>query len=266
MSAAPLSAALVEAALTTTWLGRPVTYLPEMESTNDLLHALAEDGAAAGSLVITDLQTMGKGRLGRRWEAPRGSSLLFSLLFRPEWPVEQAGRLTMLAGLAAVEAVRAQTGLQVALKWPNDLVYGPPGQLRKLSGMLLEARLDGPRLAYVIVGMGINVNIAAADLPTGHTPAGSLLSESGALVDRLALLAALLAVFERRYDALAAGVLPHEAWTALMVQRDRPVIVTHADGSRLLGTAVGVTPAGQLQVRAEDGQVHTISAGDVTLR
>ena len=266
MSQSSLSAAAIAGALTTRWAGRPIHYLPQVDSTNDLLHTLAEGGAPAGTLVITDLQTAGKGRLGRRWEAPHGTALLLSLLFRPPWPPEQAGQMTMIAGLAAAEAVEQQTSLRVALKWPNDLVCGSPEALRKLCGILLEARLDGPRLAYLVVGMGLNVNIPPAALPDGRTPASSLLSELGTPTDRLALLDALLSVFERRYEAAVAGASPHEAWAARMVQRDRPVTVTHTNGAILQGTAVGVTPLGHLEVRDAAGRLHVVAAGDVTLR
>ena len=169
-----LSSTSIAAALTTRRLGRPALCFPQIGSTNDVAHERAAAGAAEGLLVLADEQTAGRGRLDRRWWAPPGSSLLMSLLLRPPLPPGQAGQLTMCLGLAAAEGVEAVTGLQPALKWPNDLLLGG----RKLGGMLSELRLDGERLAYAVLGLGVNVNvtfpsIAASNLTSALTSASA---------------------------------------------------------------------------------------------
>ena len=271
-----LSAEAIAAALTTRRLGRPVLYFPRTGSTNDVAHERAAAGAAEGLLVIADEQTAGRGRLDRRWWAPPGSSLLMSLLLRPALPPDQAGQLTMCLGLAAVEAIEAVTGLRPALKWPNDLLL----EGRKLGGMLTELRLDGERLAYAVLGLGVNVNVTLtkddetmddeddSSLVLGPSSdladtAISLSMVLGREVDRLALLAALLARCEAWYERALAGESPHAAWAARLDTVGRRVTVATTTGS-VAGMAVGVTPEGALLVRDDDAAEHVIWSGDVT--
>jgi BirA family biotin operon repressor/biotin-[acetyl-CoA-carboxylase] ligase len=269
-----LSAEAITADLTTRRLGRPVLYFPIIGSTNDVAHERAAAGAADGLLVIADEQTAGRGRLDRRWWAPPGSSLLMSLLLRPPLPPDRAGQLTMCLGLAAVEATEAVTGLRPALKWPNDLLL----EGRKLGGMLTELRLDGERLAYAVLGLGINVNMRLDNGPSimdrerssivnGQwsdlaTTAVSLSMVLGREVDRLALLVALLARCELWYERVLAGEPPHAAWAARLDTIGRRVTVTTTAGS-IVGTAVGVTPDGALRIR-DDAAEHIVWSGDVT--
>ncbi len=256
----------ISAALTTSWLGRPVHYFPETGSTNEVLQEMAVAGAPAGAMVITDYQHSGKGRLQRRWEAPAGSSLLLSVLFQPDWPVLQSGWLTMIAGLAAARAIRQQTGLAAGLKWPNDVVL-PDGKegWHKVGGLLLAAGIEGERLAYALLGIGLNVNIPAEQMPPTDFPATSLQIATGRVWPRLPLLVSLLAHLEPIYEAAGQGYAPQADWDALLVLRGRPVRVS--GGAQLVeGIAEGTDEWGQLLVRDMTGQLHTIAAGDVTLR
>ena len=225
--------------------------------------------------MIADEQTAGRGRLDRRWWAPPGSSLLMSLLLRPALPPDQAGQLTMCLGLAAVEAIEAVTGLRPALKWPNDLLL----EGRKLGGMLTELRLDGERLDYAVLGLGVNVNVTFDErrmtedendssfvLRPSSDLANTAISLSmvlGREVDRLALLAALLARCEAWYERALAGESPHAAWAARLDTVGRRVTVATTTGS-VAGMAVGVTPEGALLVRDDNAAEHVIWSGDVT--
>ncbi|MGQ9491003.1 MAG: biotin--[acetyl-CoA-carboxylase] ligase [Anaerolineae bacterium] len=271
-----LRADLIERTLTTRRLGRPALYFPTLGSTNDVAHAEAAAGAADGLLVIADEQTAGRGRLDRRWWAPPGTSLLFSLLLRPAIPAAHAGRLTMCLGLGAVEGIERVTGLHPQLKWPNDLVLNG----RKLGGMLTELRLDGEQLSYAVLGMGINVNLDLAPPPAGSPQAGwemappaelfdtaiSLLMVLGRPVDRLALLTHILAATEVWYDRVCQGESPHLAWAARLETLGRRVRVVLTSG-QLEGDATAVTPNGALVVRDAQGHEHVIWSGDVlTLR
>lgn len=270
-----LTPAAIAAALTTRRLGRPVLYFRQIGSTNDVAHERAAAGAAEGLLVVADEQTAGRGRLDRRWWSPPGGSLLMSLLLRPPIPAGHAGQLTMCLGLAAVEGIEAVAGLHPALKWPNDLLLGG----RKLGGMLTELHLDGERLAYAVLGLGINVNVAfdggggtgdrgePSTIP--HPPpdladaATDLSSVSGRPVDRLALLAAILGRCEAWYDRLLGGESPHRAWAARLDTLGRRVTVTTAAGA-WGGLATGVTPEGALLVQDEAGCERVVWSGDVT--
>ncbi len=257
-----LSRAAIEATLTTQRLGHPVVYLPRAGSTNDVAHDRAA-GAAEGLLVVADEQTAGRGRLDRTWWAPPGAGLLMSLLLRPPLSARQAGQLPMCLGLAAVEAIAQVAGVQVTLKWPNDIVWAG----RKLGGMLTELRLRGEQLDYVVLGLGINVNLMFG--PGGAAPvelwatATSLQMAAGRPVARVALLAAILQSCERWYDRLLAGAPVHEAWAAQLDTVGREVQVARPAGL-LYGVAVGVTPEGGLIVRTAAGQDEVVWAGDVS--
>jgi len=267
-----LSQAAVSAALSTRWLGRPYYYTATLDSTNERLKAwLAERDPAdlpAGAVLLTDYQSAGRGRLDRRWEAPPGTSLLFSVLLRPGWPAERAGWLTMLAGLAVAEAVEAVTGLPARLKWPNDVLMGAAGKGGKVCGLLLDAALDGEgRLESAILGIGLNVNIPRAALPEAATPATSLLVAGGRLVARRPLLVELLARLERYHEAADVGHSPAALWRERLITLGQAVQVSAAGAMpALAGVAEDVDEGGRLLVRDDAGRLHTVAAGDVTLR
>jgi BirA family biotin operon repressor/biotin-[acetyl-CoA-carboxylase] ligase len=173
--------------------GRPYEHVGSTPSTQQLLAPEAPEGA----LVVAEEQTAGRGRLGRRWLAPAGTSLLCSLQLRPTVDTERLPELTGVAARACAEAIAALTGLEPALKFPNDvLVHG-----RKVAGILAEAR-EG----RIVLGIGINVNVTADELPQDvDRAATSLLVESGREHDRVELLAELLERLERRYEAWLSG-------------------------------------------------------------
>lgn len=169
--------------------GREYLYVPSTPSTQRLLAPDAPEGAVA----VADEQTEGRGRLGRSWDAPPGTSVLCSLQLRPKVDASRFPELTVLGAEACAEAILSVTGLDPTLKDPNDVLIGG----RKVAGVLGES--DAQR---VVLGIGINANVPAQELPTEvRIPATSLLIEAGAPVDRIELLVELLAALERRYDA-----------------------------------------------------------------
>jgi BirA family transcriptional regulator, biotin operon repressor / biotin---[acetyl-CoA-carboxylase] ligase len=173
--------------------GRPYTFLERCESTQRELPADAPEGA----VFVADEQTRGRGRLGRSWFAPAGTSILLSLNLRPAVETPRLPELPVVAGEACADAIAAVCGLRPGIELPNDLLVDG----RKLGGILAEAR-EG----RVVLGIGINVNVAADELPAGvDTPATSLLVELRRRVDRAPLVAELLVQLERRYDAWAAS-------------------------------------------------------------
>jgi BirA family transcriptional regulator, biotin operon repressor / biotin---[acetyl-CoA-carboxylase] ligase len=264
--------AQVEKALNTVWLGRFYQYLPSATSTNDILKELAvsDDGSPmpAGSVLLTDFQERGRGRMSRSWQAPPGSSLLFSILLRPNWPLERLSWLTMIAGLAVCEAVEQQTMLTARLKWPNDCVVKQGDMWKKFCGILLEGHLpNGNKLAFSVVGIGLNVNIPEEELPPASFPATSLLVAEGNQVSRLDLLTAILSRFEYHYDLAEMDRSPHAAWQKRLIFMNKCVVVSRlGKGAEVVGTAVGTDETGRLLVRDEHGEYHHITAGDVSLR
>jgi BirA family transcriptional regulator, biotin operon repressor / biotin---[acetyl-CoA-carboxylase] ligase len=173
--------------------GREYVYSERCTSTQRVLGANAPEGAVA----VTDEQTEGRGRLGRRWLSPPGTSVLCSIVLRPPIASQRLPELSLVAGEACAEAIAAVTGLEPRLKFPNDVLIGG----RKVAGILAEA-IEG----RVVLGIGINVNVPEAELPKEvQHPATSLLVETGAPVDRRELLATLLEQLERHYDAWVTG-------------------------------------------------------------
>ncbi len=245
--------------------GAQVVYHATLNSTNDLLLRLGEQGAAEGLLALTEFQTGGRGRLQRRWVAPAGASLLMSLLFRPPDPFPWfAARATMLCGVALVAAIREVAGVAVALKWPNDVIIERADGWGKLAGMLSEVGWQG-ETPFLVVGLGVNVNIPPEQLPQLAPQATSLLAESGQRVDRTALLDSFLAQVERDYAALLNGADPLPRWAAALAWLGQPVTLS-TPTETLTGIAAGVDDTGALLLRLPDGAMRAFPVGDVTLR
>ena len=173
--------------------GREYTFVERCDSTQRLLPEDAPEGAVAA----TDEQTAGRGRLGRAWLAPPGSSILASIVLRPDVPTARLAELSVVAGRACAAAIAELTGLEPTVKWPNDVLVAG----RKVAGILAEAR-EG----RVVLGVGINVAQREGELPArAEHPATSLLLETGTVLSRAELLAAFLDHLEREYDAWVAA-------------------------------------------------------------
>lgn len=225
-------------------------------STNADVATAARDGAAEGLVVIAEEQRGGRGRLGRSWEAPARSSVLMSLLLRPELPVTSLPLIPLLTGVAVVESTRGVGEVNSALKWPNDVLVSG----RKLGGILVE-RLDDA----VVVGIGVNVTVRAEERPVDT--ATSLAIEGGS-TDREPLVKELLRSFSRRYrtfrDAggVADAVMP--AYRSVCETIGVQVRVELPGGRTVTGRAIDVDDSGQLVVEDSDGATARWSAGDVT--
>jgi len=245
-------------ALTGTLLSRMVRFLPECPSTNDVACEFARAGEPEGLLVVTDFQTSGRGRLDRSWRAPAGSSLLFSLLLRPPLPPERALQAVMAASLGVVEGIRKECGLAARIKWPNDILIGG----RKAGGILCELSLDGEKLDYAIIGIGLNVNFDPQKVEGIPPEATSILAKLGRSQPRTALLRAILAEMEPRYREILRGGSLREEWARALETLGRRVRVTLVN-DELTGTAESVEETGALSLRLQDGTRRTILAGDV---
>lgn len=265
----PLQWEALKRALATRVVGRNLHWYETVDSTNTVLLARAAEGAPDGTVVVAEYQTGGRGRGVRRWWAPPRTCLLFSILFRPPLllPAE-SHQLTMLCSLAVCEAVEEVAGLALALKWPNDLLLAG----RKVGGILTEGAFTGARLAYAVVGVGLNVNVAfgapggeadAQELAHLAEEATSLMHHLGHPVDRTALLQAILRRVDDRYHRLAEGERFHQEWSRRLATLGQRVRV-QTGTETLLGVAEAVDEGGALLVRLEDGQVRRILAGDVT--
>lgn len=253
--------------LTTRTFGRKIEYRESVGSTNDLAKQMARAGAPEGLLVIADEQTAGKGRLGRAWTTPRSSALAMSLVLRPRLSPVQAPRVTLVAAVAVAEAVRDVTGLPVGIKWPNDLqLHG-----RKFCGILTEMEAEIDRIAFVVCGMGLNINLPRESLPEEfRSSATSLMAELGTPVSRAPLVQAILSRFEEVYAELIAGRFDAvlDRWRALSVTLGQPVWVHSVTGEATVeGVAEDVDEEGALLVReSASGVLRRVFAGEVSLR
>lgn len=238
-----------------------------MDVARELLAALGADDLPL--LVTAEEQTMGRGRAGRRWEAPAGTALLLSLALRPAWlPPARGVALVWMLAVALCEAVEEVTALQAHLKWPNDLLLplgGGAVAYAKAAGILLEAHLGAQRIEWAILGCGVNVGAAPPAEQTRY-PATSLAAAAGRPVSRLALLLALLRRLDSWHGRLAAGddEALFAAWRARLAGIGAPVRVETPAGL-VRGIAEGVDRDGGLLVRDDAGALHTVTAGDVGL-
>ncbi len=260
---APLPAE-VAPRLTTRTLGRELTWLPLVDSTNRWLAEKADAGAAEGYVVTADTQTAGRGRLDRGWHSPPALNLYASLLLRPTVPLDRAASLTLLLGLAVRRAVRSlAAGLAVRIKWPNDIWIDG----RKLGGILCEMRAETDRIHHVVAGIGLNVNTTARDFPPDiRASAISLRQASALFFPRAEVLAAILNELEPVYrEWLNQGLAPF-----LDELNDADLLkgrtVTLAQGDQLLsGVATGIARDGALLLTTPDG-VTPVYSGDVRIR
>lgn len=216
-------------------IGRPLIRLDIVKSTQDIAFRLGERGASEGTTVVARHQTGGRGRSGRAWATPPGEALLFSVLFRPDMPPERLSPLSLLIADAVASTVRSLFSLEPRIKWPNDVLIDG----RKLSGILIQVRGG-----MVVVGIGLNVLSAPADLPEGAT---SIRSESGLDVDMDALLHSLLSAIGDRYRRLLhgdTGPAIRRVEEALYLRGNE---VTLQDGDRTLtGRILGLRDDGAL--------------------
>jgi len=245
--------------LTTHDLGQTLHYFEEVGSTSDLAKQLAEDGAEHGEVVIAEAQTAGRGRRGRAWFSAPGRNLAFSAVLRPELPPQRAAELTLVASVALCEAVRA-AGIAASIKWPNDLLF----EGRKLAGILTEMEAEADRVHWVVLGVGVNVNVREAELPEElRLIATSLAEARGGPVPRALFAAACLSRLEEWLDRHAEeGFQPvRAAWRELSDTLGRDVSVRVGERD-LVGRAEDIDDAGALLVRTPGGLERVLS-GDV---
>ncbi|MCI0475206.1 MAG: biotin--[acetyl-CoA-carboxylase] ligase [Anaerolineales bacterium] len=255
-----LSSEVIARDLQTRVLGRCVVYYERIGSTNDAARQLAEAGEPEGALVVADEQSAGRGRLGRSWVAPARSSLLMSLILRPDLPPRHAPRVTMAIALGACDAICTETGLPAQIKWPNDL------QIRgkKFSGILAESGIVGEKLEYVIVGIGVNVNFDTAAIAGIPPDATSLATELGRVLPRAPLAQAIIRSIEAYYLRLRAGQSLCDEYKNRLATLGQSIRAQTAQGI-VAGRAVDVDEDGALIVQRADDSLVQLQAGDVTL-
>ncbi|XEC92715.1 biotin--[acetyl-CoA-carboxylase] ligase [Paenibacillus tarimensis] len=258
-----LSMTALAARLSGRRLASSIKLYEAVDSTNNIAHRLAENGAQEGTLVLAEQQLSGRGRLGRRWVSPPYKGVWMSLVLRPDIPMPYTPQLTLLTAVALCRSLRQLTALDIGIKWPNDLLI----DRKKISGILLESAAEEDRLRYVIAGIGISVNLEASDYPPDVLEkAVSLKMAAGREIDRTEVIALFLEELERLYDLYRTeGFAPiRTLWEALSVSLHRTAALITPQGE-LRGVPVGLADNGALLVREEDGTIRPIFSAEMGL-
>ncbi|MCB5435071.1 biotin--[acetyl-CoA-carboxylase] ligase [Blautia faecis] len=245
----------------TKWAGKTVHFARETDSTNLWIKRLAKEGASEGTLALAEFQSAGRGRLGRSWEVPEGTSVMMSILLRPKFEPQYAPTLTLVMGMAVAKAVKS-LGFDVSIKWPNDVVVSH----KKICGILTEMGVRDGKIDYAVIGVGINVNIK--EFPEEMADkATSLYLESGREFDRSQIPGLVMEAFEEYYEKFAAtcdlsGL--KEEYESILANYNQPVRVLAKEPYE--GVARGITDGGELLVEKTDGTIVAVSAGEVSVR
>lgn len=253
----------LESRMNTRWAGHPVTFYSQISSTNLQAKLDAEHGAGQGALVVADMQTAGRGRRGRSWSSPAGTNVYFTIILKPEYAVEKTSMVTLVMALAVAEGIRETCGVEVGIKWPNDIVING----KKVCGILTEMSAERDYIQHVVIGVGINVGLQEF-APEVAATATSLQEECQKKVPRAALVANIMKTFEKDY-ALFTEKLDMspllERYNQLLVNREREVRVLDPKGE-FTGVSRGIDRAGELLVELPDGTVTAVYAGEVSVR
>ena len=244
-------------------IGRDIRVFDKTNSTNDVVEKLARDGVKEGVVVIAESQSQGRGRLGRKWISPSRKGLWMSLLLRPQLSPQAITRITIATVTSLARAVRKVSQVPVAIKWPNDLLI----RCKKVSGILTELSAEVDKIKYVIVGVGVNVNLEPKDFPAEvRATATSLCIEAGRMISRAEVATAFLQEFELDYAKIQRGNFESvsDEWVHHCSTIGQQVRIQVANRS-ITGRAEALDADGALLVRASHGHLERIVGGDVVL-
>jgi BirA family biotin operon repressor/biotin-[acetyl-CoA-carboxylase] ligase len=259
-----LTAWEIQASMETKQFGKKIHAFSHVKSTNTVAFGLALNGAQEGEIVVSESQTAGKGRMGRRWESPPGVNIYLSTILRPPFPPNKIPLITLMTAIVCAEGIEEVTGVLPSIKWPNDLLFGD----KKLGGILTEADMEMDRINFVVVGIGINVNMPRSSLPPAIRDTATSLREAlGRKISRIVLIQALLRHFELWYKRFGEGRGEEikRRWEELSRIRGKEVSVDFM-GEMVQGMALEIDADGALLVKEAGGEVKRIVAGDVQLR
>jgi BirA family biotin operon repressor/biotin-[acetyl-CoA-carboxylase] ligase len=242
-------------------IGRDIRFFHSVASTNVIALDMAGN-VQEGTVVIAESQEHGRGRHGRSWESPPGVNIYMSIILKPVLAPKDAMVMTLMAAVASAAALREHTGIDVTIKWPNDLLVHD----KKVGGILTEMKTEGGRVTCAIIGIGINVNSDLSDFPEEiQTAATSVKSELGISVRRTEVVAGILNELDRWYRVLCTkgGERILTEWKRLSTTLGKKVMVTVGE-STYCGVAESVDETGMLVLRLFNGERRILHAGDLT--
>ncbi|MEW6624857.1 MAG: biotin--[acetyl-CoA-carboxylase] ligase [Bacillota bacterium] len=250
--------------LKTKWLGKNLYYYQTVDSTNEVAKAYIDIGQEEGTVIIADYQTAGRGRLGRKWESPEGGGLWFSVIFKPPFELKYFPQVNLLAAVAVVEAVKKRTGIALGIKWPNDLLLNHC----KVCGILAETYFNKEEVNYLILGVGLNVNVSEDDLSQEiRLSSTSINTALKKYIQREPLFSEILYCLENWYETfIGSGISAvRRAWLENNITLGRWVEI-RSFGEVFHGKAVDISMDGNLLVEGERGEIKSFVTGDVSLR
>ncbi|MDD2402292.1 MAG: biotin--[acetyl-CoA-carboxylase] ligase [Clostridia bacterium] len=259
-----ISSVEIGTGLETKVVGQNLFCFSSVDSTNKVAKNEAAKGCQEGTVVVADKQDEGKGRLNRNWVSPSGRGLWFSIVLRPDIDPPRASQLTFVSAVAVCRSLQTLTGLELNIKWPNDILF----KGKKVCGILTELSAEIDKVNYVVVGIGININHTIDDFPLElRDTATSLTQISGQNYNRPALLRSILLEYEKQYfDYQEKGFMQIlDSWRKLNTTLGKKVKVNTREES-YYGVAEDINEEGCLIVRKESGEVVELMAGDVSLR
>lgn len=245
--------------LKTEVIGKKIYSYQILESTNTIAYRLAVDGAQEGTVISAEGQTKGRGRMGRSWFSPKGVSIYLSIILKPKIYPFEAPKITLAAAVSVAEAINRTTSLSALIKWPNDILI----QDKKVCGILTEMDAEVDRINFLILGIGINVNVNKEILPEGAT---SIIEELGKEFSRLELAKEVLRELDSNYLIFKRdGFAPIlKQWQKLSYLSGRRVRVV-CQNRKVEGYVVSIDDLGALVLRLDNGFLERILAGDVVM-
>ena len=240
-------------------MGKDILYFKEVDSTNDVAKYLAENGAEEGTVVVAEIQNRGKGRMGKTWISPPGG-VWMSIILRPDIPTSKAPQLTLVTGVAVAETLKKELNLDVGIKWPNDILIGN----KKVCGILTEVNANINKINYVIVGIGIDMNVDVPLLPPDlQEGATSLKNELDTEINGAILVQKFLLNLEKLYNQFTSGKFPDilNEWRFLSKTIGRKVEV-RTRGKTIRGDAIGINKDCILILELDDGSLRKIISGE----
>ncbi|TWT01041.1 biotin--[acetyl-CoA-carboxylase] ligase [Planomicrobium sp. CPCC 101079] len=259
-----LEPTIIQPLLKTSKIGKVMEYVESCPSTQILAHKLAQEGTADGTVVLTEKQTEGRGRLARKWDSAPRKGIWMSVILRPDVVPQKAPQFTLVAAVAVVRAIEEVTALKPEIKWPNDILLNG----KKCTGILTELQSDADGIQALIIGIGMNVNQVLEDFsPEVQDIAASLKMASGQEVNRQELVRSLLFHLEQYtnlYIEQGFGLLK-VMWEGYSSTIGRSVRARMAKET-LEGIAEGITDDGVLQLRTPDGKLHGIYSADIEMK
>lgn len=245
--------------LSTSYIGQEIHHYKEVDSTNEVAKQLAQEGSPEGTIVIAESQRSGRGRRGKKWLSPSGG-VWMTILLRPDIPPSQAPQLTLVTGVAVAETLDQECRLDVGIKWPNDILIGE----KKVCGILTEASANPNGLEYVVVGIGIDLNVDVDAFPPElREGATSLKQELEKEISSVELVQKFLLNFETLYNEFKKGKFSDilKEWRRLSKTVGSYVEV-HKRGKVVRGEAVGITKEGVLILEMDDGSLRKVISGE----